>query len=236
MTRSQEFTQGARDMLPMLLGAIPFGIIFGSLAGAAGLSVGQTIGMSLLVFAGSAQFIALSLLGAGVGLAVLLLTTVVVNLRHALYSASLQPFVRHLPARWRVPLAFWLTDEAYAVVQHRYAEQDASPNKHWYFLGAALAMYVNWQLCTLVGVIFGQNVPNLGAWGLDFAMLATFIGIVVPMLRNRPQVAAALAAAAVALVCYELPYKLGLLAAAFSGILVGVVLERRAALVEEELA
>lgn len=235
MTRSQEFTQGARDMLPMLLGAIPFGIIFGSLAGAAGLSVWQTIGMSLLVFAGSAQFIALSLLGAGVGLAVLLLTTAVVNLRHALYSASLQPFVRHLPARWRVPLAFWLTDEAYAVVQHRYAELDASPNKHWYFLGAALAMYLNWQLCTLVGVIFGQNVPNLGAWGLDFAMLATFIGIVVPMLRNRPQVAAALAAAAVALVCHELPYKLGLLAAAFSGILVGVVLERRAgALIEEE--
>lgn len=236
MTRSQEFTQGARDMLPMLLGAIPFGIIFGSLAGAAGLSVWQTLGMSLLVFAGSAQFIALSLLGAGVGLAVLLLTTAVVNLRHALYSASLQPFVRHLPARWRVPLAFWLTDEAYAVVQHRYAELDASPNKHWYFLGAALAMYVNWQLCTLVGVIFGQNVPNLGAWGLDFAMLATFIGIVVPMLRNRPQVAAALAAAAVALVCHELPYKLGLLAAAFSGIVVGVALERRAmAPVDEEV-
>nr|WP_298172748.1 AzlC family ABC transporter permease [uncultured Pseudomonas sp.] len=236
MTRSQEFTQGARDMLPMLLGAIPFGIIFGSLAGAAGLSVWQTLGMSLLVFAGSAQFIALSLLGAGVGLAVLLLTTAVVNLRHALYSASLQPFVRHLPARWRVPLAFWLTDEAYAVVQHRYAELDASPNKHWYFLGAALAMYVNWQLCTLVGVIFGQNVPNLGAWGLDFAMLATFIGIVVPMLRNRPQVAAALAAAAVALVCHELPYKLGLLAAAFSGIVVGVALERQAmAPVDEEV-
>ena len=236
MTRSQEFTQGARDMVPMLLGAIPFGIIFGSLAGAAGLSVWQTLGMSLLVFAGSAQFIALSLLGAGVGLAVLLLTTAVVNLRHALYSASLQPFVRHLPARWRVPLAFWLTDEAYAVVQHRYAELDASPNKHWYFLGAALAMYVNWQLCTLVGVIFGQNVPNLGAWGLDFAMLATFIGIVVPMLRNRPQVAAALSAAAVALVCHELPYKLGLLAAAFSGIVVGVALERRAmAPVDEEV-
>ena len=236
MTRSQEFTQGARDMLPMLLGAIPFGIIFGSLAGAAGLSVWQTLGMSLRVFAGSAQFIALSLLGAGVGLAVLLLTTAVVNLRHALYSASLQPFVRHLPARWRVPLAFWLTDEAYAVVQHRYAELDASPNKHWYFLGAALAMYVNWQLCTLVGVIFGQNVPNLGAWGLDFAMLATFIGIVVPMLRNRPQVAAALSAAAVALVCHELPYKLGLLAAAFSGIVVGVALERRAmAPVDEEV-
>lgn len=236
MSRQHEFAQGARDMLPMLLGAMPFGIIFGSLAGAAGLSPWQTIGMSLLVFAGSAQFIAISLLGAGTGLTVLLLTTLVVNLRHALYSASLQPFVRHLPKRWRMPLAFWLTDEAYAVVLHRYTDADSSPHKHWYFLGAALAMYLNWQLCTLVGVLFGQSVPNLGAWGLDFAMLATFIGIVVPMLRNCPQIAAALVAGAVALACHGLPYKLGLLAAAFSGIVVGVLLERRTKQVVEELA
>jgi 4-azaleucine resistance transporter AzlC len=236
MSRQYEFAQGARDMLPMLLGAVPFGIIFGSLAGAAGLSAWQTIGMSLLVFAGSAQFIAISLLGAGTGLAVLLLTTLVVNLRHALYSASLQPFVRHLPTRWRMPLAFWLTDEAYAVVLNRYTEPDSSPHKHWYFLGAALAMYLNWQLCTLIGVLFGQRLPNLAAWGLDFAMLATFIGIVVPMLRSRPQVAAALVAGAVALACHALPYKLGLLAAAFSGIVVGVLLERRNDAVVEELA
>ena len=125
-----------------------------------------------------------------------------------------------------MPLAFWLTDEAFAVVQHRYAELDASPHKHWYFLGAALAMYGNWQLCTLIGLWFGQSVPDIARWGLDFAMLATFIGIVVPMLRSRPQVAAALVAGAVALVCHDLPYQLGLLAAAASGIVVGVCLER----------
>ena len=227
MSRHHEFTQGARDMLPMLLGAIPFGIIFGSLAGAAGLDVWQTLGMSALVFAGSAQFIAISLLAGGAGIAVVLLTTLVVNLRHALYSATLQPFVRHLPARWRVPLAFWLTDEAFAVVQHRYAEEDSAVYKHWYFFGAALAMYLNWQLCTLIGVLFGQTVPNLAAWGLDFAMLATFIGVVVPMLRNWPQVAAALVAGAVALACHGLPYQLGLLAAAVSGIAIGLYLERR---------
>lgn len=213
-------------MLPMLLGAMPFGIIYGSLAGAAGLSAWQTVGMSVLVFAGSAQFIAISLLGGGATLAVLWLTTLVVNLRHALYSATLQPFVRHLPKRWRVPLAFWLTDEAFAVVQQRYARSDSSPYKHWYFLGAGLAMYVNWVSCTLIGLVFGQAVPNIAAWGLDFAMIATFIGVVVPMLRNRPQVAAALVAAVVALVCHDLPYKLGLMAAAFAGIVVGVLLER----------
>ncbi|MGG2396570.1 AzlC family ABC transporter permease [Pseudomonas sp. SH1-B] len=235
MSRQQEFTQGARDMLPMLLGAIPFGIIFGSLAGAAGLDPWQAQGMSLLVFAGSAQFIAISLLTGGAGIAVVLMTTFVVNLRHALYSASMQPHVRHLPKRWRMPLAFWLTDEAYAVVVQRYARGDEGAYRHWYFLGAALAMYCNWQLCTLVGVLFGQAIPNIGAWGLDFAMLATFIGIVVPMLRNQPQVAAALVAAGVALACHALPYKLGLMAAAASGIVVGVWLERRRPMLQEEL-
>ena len=229
MSRLHEFLRGARDTLPLILGAIPFGIIFGTLASAAGLSPWQALGMSLLVFAGSAQFIAVSLLGTGTGagLAVLLLTTFVVNLRHALYSATLQPFVRHLPVRWRMPLAFGLTDETFAVVQHRYAAPDQSPHKHWYFLGSCLAMYGNWQLCTLLGVVFGRAVPNLAAWGLDFAMLATFIGIVVPMLRNVPQVAAALVAGAVALACHGLPYQLGLIAAALAGIAVGVGLERR---------
>lgn len=228
MSRFHELRAGCRDMLPLLLGTLPFGIIFGTLALAAGLSGWQALGMSALVFAGSAQFIAITLLGGGAGAAVVLLTTFVVNLRHALYSASLQPFVRHLPGRWRLALAFWLTDEAYAVVQHRYARDDASPYKHWYFLGAALSMYLNWLLSTLAGIGFGQVIPDLAAWGLDFAMIATFIGIAVPMLRNRPQVAAALAAGVAALVGRDLPYQLGLVMAALAGIVVGVWLERRA--------
>lgn len=228
MSRSHEFFHGARDILPLIFGSIPFGIIFGTLAGGAGLSDWQALGMSALVFAGSAQFIAVTLLAGGVGALVVLLTTLVVNLRHALYSASMQPFVRHLPARWRAPLAFVLTDEAYAVIQHRYARDDASPYKHWYFLGAALTMYFSWQLCTLVGLAFGRAVPNVAAWGLDFAMIATFIGIAVPMMRTRPQVASAVAAGTVALLTWSLPYKLGLLAAALAGIAVGVWLERTA--------
>ncbi|WP_181295259.1 AzlC family ABC transporter permease [Pseudomonas sp. Q2-TVG4-2] len=228
MSRLQEFLHGCRDILPLIVGAIPFGIIFGTLSIGAGLSTWQTIGMSALVFAGSAQFIAITLITGGVGAAVVLLTTFVVNLRHALYSAALQPFVRHLSSRWRVPLAFWLTDEAFAVIQHRYASDDASPYKHWFFFGAALTMYLSWQLATLAGIAFGQAVPNIASWGLDFAMIATFIGIAVPMMRTRPQVASALVAAVVALLTWELPYKLGLIAAALAGIIVGVWLEQRA--------
>ena len=89
-----------------------------------------------------------------------------------------------------------------------------------------MALYLSWVSSSLVGALFGQSVPNLAGWGLDFAMLATFIGIVVPALRNQPQIAAALVASAVALLCHAWPYKLGLMAAALSGIAIGVWLER----------
>ncbi|MFZ3154860.1 AzlC family ABC transporter permease [Pseudomonas sp.] len=227
MSRLQQFLYGCRDSIPMIVGILPFGLIYGALASLAGLSLGQALGMSLLVYAGSAQFIAISLLTLGSGALVILLTTLVVNLRHVLYSAALQPYVGRLPQRWRVPLAFGLTDETFAVVQRRYLSRGMTEHGQWYHAGVALALYLSWVSSSLVGALFGQSVPNLAGWGLDFAMLATFIGIVVPALRNQPQIAAALVAGAVALLCHAWPYKLGLMAAALSGIAVGVWLERR---------
>lgn len=227
MSRLQQFLYGVRDSIPMIVGILPFGLIYGALASLAGLSLGQAFGMSLLVYAGSAQFIAISLLTLGSGAVVILLTTLVVNLRHVLYSAALQPYVGRLPQRWRVPLAFGLTDETFAVVQRRYLSRGMTEHGQWYHAGVALALYLSWVSSSLVGTLFGQSVPNLAGWGLDFAMLATFIGIVVPALRNQPQIAAALVAGAVALLCHAWPYKLGLMAAALSGIVVGVWLEQR---------
>ncbi|MFZ2289680.1 MAG: AzlC family ABC transporter permease [Halopseudomonas yangmingensis] len=218
--------QGARDTIPMLIGALPFGIIFGTLAVSSGLSVAATLAMSVFVFAGSSQFIAVSLIASGTGLLVIWLTTLIVNLRHMLYSASLLPWVRHLPQRWRIPLGFWLTDESFAVV-HRYYLDDSRPlgGKHWYFLGSCIAMYSNWVLCTLIGVLLGQSLPGMAGWGLDFAMVATFIGIVVPALRTRPMLVAALVAGAVAVVAYDLPYQLGLMLAALLGVASGLLAE-----------
>ena len=229
MSSSRQFLLGMRDTIPMLVGAVPFGIVYGTLAVSSGLSVAATLAMSLLVFAGSAQFVAASLVASGTSLTVILLTTLIVNLRHLLYSARLLPFVRHLPQRWRAPLAFWLTDESFAVV-HRHYLLDDSPveRKHWYFLGSCLAMYSLWFACTLIGVLLGQALPSLGDWGLDFAMIATFIGIVVPLLRNRPMIVAALVASAVAVAAHGLPYKLGLMLAALLGVCAGVISQRLA--------
>ncbi|RFO95862.1 branched-chain amino acid ABC transporter permease [Rhodoferax lacus] len=209
----------------MLVGAAPFGVIFGTLAIASGLPVWLALGMSLLVFGGSSQFVAVSLLGSGTAVPVIWLTTFVVNLRHALYSATLLPYARALPARWRWALAFWLTDETFAVVENQLRHHVDVRDGAWYWLGSSLAMYFNWQFWTLVGVLLGQSVPVLATLGLDFAMVATFAAIVALQLHARPVLFAALVAGAVALLARGLPYKMGLMLAAVAGVAAGVCAE-----------
>lgn len=223
--RSTEFWSGVRDTVPVIVGAIPFGIIFGALAVDAGLSAYATMGMSLLVFAGSSQFVAAGLVGQGAGMLVIVLTTFVVNLRHALYSASLGPFLSRKSQRWLLPLGFWLTDETYAVVVRRYARADKSPYMHWYHLGSSVSMYVNWQLCTLIGVVAGTQLQGMADWGLEFAMVVTFIGIVVPLLINLPTLFCAVSAGAVAVLLRDLPHQLGLISGAVIGISAAMLLD-----------
>lgn len=221
--RKTELLRGVTDTFPLVLGAIPFGIIFGAVAVTVGFSPLGTMGLSALVFAGSAQFIAIGLVAKGVTIGLILLTTFAVNLRHALYAASLGIYMKHLPQRWLAPLGFWLTDETYAVVIRRYMETDASPYKHWYYLGSAVFMYTNWQLCTVVGIITGQQLQNLSGLGLDYAMVITFIGIIVPFVTTRPMLICALVAAAVAMSTTGVPNKMGLIIAAISGVAAGVI-------------
>lgn len=223
--RSSEFWLGVRDTVPVIVGAIPFGIIFGALAINAGLSVYATLAMSLFVFAGSSQFVAAGLVAQGAGVLVIVLTTFVVNLRHGLYSASLGPYLSRQSQRWLLPLGFWLTDETYAVVVQRYARSDDSPYKHWYHLGSSIAMYTNWQLCTIIGIVAGTRLQGIAEWGLEFAMVVTFIGIVVPLLITFPNLLCAIVAGAVAVILRELPNQLGLVTGALSGIGAAMVLD-----------
>lgn len=226
-TPSSEFWSGARDTIPVVVGAIPFGIIFGALAINAGLSVAATLGMSLFVFAGSSQFVAAGLVAQGAGILVIVLTTFVVNLRHALYSASLGPYLSKLPQRWLLPLGFWLTDETYAVVVQRYASREESPCKHWYHLGSSVAMYSNWLLCTVVGMVAGTQLQGMADWGLEFAMVVTFIGIVVPLLVNAPMILCAVVAGAVSFLLREWSNQIGLMLGALAGIAVAMLAETR---------
>jgi 4-azaleucine resistance transporter AzlC len=225
-TRLSSFVAGARDTIPMLVGAAPFGMIFGTLVTAGPLAAWQGQLMSMSVYAGSSQFIAVGLVAGHAGLLVIWLTTFIVNLRHMLYAATLLPHVAHLPARWRWALGFLLTDETFAVMNGYYRMHPNAPLGHWYFLGSGAAMYLNWQAWTLIGLLFGAVFPQLQSLGLDFAMVATFLAIVVPQLARLPHFCAAIAAGAFAYLLKDLPYKLGLMSGVLIGVTVGMVLLR----------
>lgn len=225
-SRLSHFAAGVRDTIPMLVGAAPFGMIFGALVSAKLLAAWQGQLMSLSVFAGSSQFIALGMVAAHAALPVIWLATLIVNLRHMLYAATLLPHVAQLPLRWRASLGFLLTDETFAVMNRYYLMHPQAPLGHWYFLGSGCAMYGNWQFWTLIGLLFGATFPQLQALGLDFAMVATFIAIVVPQLKRVPHLGAALVAGASAYALQHLPYKLGLLCAILAGVTVGLALSR----------
>jgi 4-azaleucine resistance transporter AzlC len=222
---------GLKAELPIAVGVVPFGMIYGVLALAVGVPPLLALAMSSIVFAGSAQFIAVQLISVASPAAILLSTTFIVNLRHLLYSASLAPHLRHLSRPWRWLLAYLLTDEAYAVAAVHYQDKSQPVTyKHWFFLSAGLTLWVSWQASTAVGLFLGAQIP--AGWSLDFTLALTFIGIVVPTLFtqtgiDRPNMAAALSAGLVAVLTFHWPFKLGLMVAALAGIGVGSWLSGR---------
>jgi 4-azaleucine resistance transporter AzlC len=220
------FWAGVRAESPLLIGVFPFGLIYGALALGAGISPAAAQAMSSIVFAGSAQLVAAQLIRDAAPGIVIVLTIAVVNLRHMLYSASVAPYLADLPARWKTLLAYLLTDEAYAATILHYEKNGITPAGHWFFFGAGLALWTTWQLSSALGIFFGALLP--ASWPVDFAVPVTFIAMVIPVLKDKPAVAAALSAAVVAILAYPLPFKLGLILAALTGIVAGVVLENRA--------
>ena len=223
--KTKQFWAGVRAEFPLLVGVFPFGMIYGALALNAGLSKSASQMMSSIVFAGSAQFVTTQLVHDAAPGFVIVLTIGVVNLRHMLYSASLAPYLASVSTRWKTLLSYLLTDEAYAPTIIKYEREGIQLFSHWFLLGAGVALWSIWQVSTALGIFLGAAIPE--SWSLDFALPLTFIAMVVPVLKGRPYVAAALSAGVVALVAYSLPYKLGLILAALVGIVIGTYLEGR---------
>ena len=222
-TRLSEFFQGCRGVTPILLGVVPFGLIYGVSARGAGIPALAAQTMSSIVFGGSAQFVIAQLVGAGVPGGIIILTAVIINLRHALYSASVAPYLKGLHTRWKWLLAYVLTDECYAVTITHYHQEDDARRKHWYFFGAGLTLWATWQASTAAGVLLGTQIPS--SWSLDFTLPLTFIALVVPSLKDRAGVIAAITAGIIALVAFGLPLRLGLVVATLIGIGVGMSIE-----------
>lgn len=224
--RKFEFFEGVKQTFPLLLGAFPFGLIYGALAITAGFSMPAVMGMSIFVFAGSSQFIAVGLYAAHTPIVIIILVTFVVNLRHMLYSLSLLPYLKKLSQWWRIPLAFWLTDETFAVTIYRFQEQGNDGQRHWFQLGSSVAMYLNWQFWSFWGMVLGERLPDAQSWGLDVAMPVTFIGMIIPFVKSSAMVVCVLTAGLSVILTNGFPYKLGLILSTMLGIAAGLLVDR----------
>lgn len=175
------FRKSLTDTLPVVLGIIPFGLTCGIMGVTAGLTGLETVMMSVLVFAGASQFTAILMLGAAAGGGLVVFTTLVINLRHILMSASLAPKMSGLPTAFKLVLSFGLTDESYAITT---AYEEQSGYSGFYQLGASALLYVVWIASTLAGVFFTNRISDPLAFGLDFAMPASFIVLLVRRLKD----------------------------------------------------
>lgn len=221
MDRS-EFGQGVIDVIPLLLGIIPFGFIAGIATVNAGLGLPEAIGLSALVFAGASQLAALDLIGRDAPLAIVVVTAVVINLRMLMYSASIAPHFQTLSRRLKAAVAYLLTDQAYALSIARYRNEESTRSVA-YYIGVAGTLWIVWQLTTIAGVVLGTRVPE--SLGLEFAVPLVFLALLIPAMEDGPTTIAGILGGIVAVVAGGLPLNLGLLVGATVGIVAGRLTE-----------
>nr|WP_170807388.1 AzlC family ABC transporter permease [uncultured Ruegeria sp.] len=230
-TSKSYFWKGFRDGTPFIFVAIPFGTLFGVFATEAGLDIVQTIAFSATVFAGAAQFTALQLLQDNTPTAIVLISALAVNLRVAMYSASLTPYLGAAPLWQRAIAAYLTVDQSYAcgIVQFEKEPKMTVSQRMAYFFGSVTPITPLWIFATYLGAVLGAQIPE--SWALDFALPITFLAMIGPMMRTLAHVIAALVAIIVALLAVSVPFNLGLLIAGAAGMMAGaqaeLMLERR---------
>ncbi len=224
-TPKSYFWKGFRDGAPFVFVAMPFGLLFGVFATEAGLNIIQTMAFSATVFAGAAQFTALQLLQDNTPTVIVLISALAVNLRVAMYSASLTPYLGAAPLWQRACAAYLIVDQSYACSMIRFEKEPdmTVPQRLIYFFGSVTPITPLWVLGTYLGAVLGTQIPD--SWALDFALPITFLAMIGPMMRTLAHVVAALVAIVVALLTVAVPFNLGLLIAGAAGMAAGAQVE-----------
>ncbi|QBF33536.1 AzlC family ABC transporter permease [Thalassococcus sp. S3] len=224
-TTKSAFWEGFRAGAPFLLVIMPFATLFGVLATEAGLSVFESLMFSVAVIAGAAQFTALQLMTEDVPTLIVLASALAVNLRMAMYSASLTPYIGAAPLWQRALVAYVTVDQSYAcsIVKFESAPQMSVPERIAYFFGTVVLVCPMWYTFTLIGAVIGAQIPP--EFALDFALPITFLALIAPMLRTGAHVIAAATAIVVALLAAGIPYNLGLIVAGLCGMMAGAQAE-----------
>ncbi len=223
--KQQAFRQGIKDVLPSILGLMPFGLIVGTASTAAGMDPWLALAMSVIVFAGASQLVAIALMTQGAPILIVVATALVVNLRFVMYSAAIAPYFRGLstPRKWL--FAYGLTDHLFALLTTRFKPTDPSANVAAYYGAAAFLTWLCWNVMVAIGIFAGTLVP--ADWSLDFAIPLVFVALVFPALNSRAHWWTAGVATLAAYFTAGMPMKLGLIAAATVGVMIGSWLDLR---------
>lgn len=219
-----EIKEGIQAALPVVFGYFPIGMAFGVLAVQSGLTTLEIFMMSLLVYAGSSQFIAAGLLAAQASIGAIVLTTFLVNSRHLLMTASLAPYVRNINAKLLSLLGFWVTDETYAISMGAVVKQQRSK---WYFWGLFITSHLAWISSTVLGSVMGNFIPEPQKFGLDFALPAMFIALLILQIRHKKAVAIIVISAALSIgIKLNVPGSWNIILATVISATIGVLIDK----------
>lgn len=225
-SHGKEFWAGMTHTLPFVLGAIPFGVSYGILSVQAGLSIVETQLMSIIVFAGAAQFMALGMIQAGVSAPLIIMSTFLINLRHMVMGLSLSPYLAKTGPWWHRVLAFGMTDESYIASITHYRKNPPEQADPFFALGSSTLLFTGWQLMTIAGTLTGSSIANPLDWGLDFAMPATFLVMLLAQITSQRLVIVAATSGVVGTLSYlYIPGKWYIIIATLAACLVGLALE-----------
>ena len=216
--------KGATDMLPLSLAVLPWGVLFGSLAIQRGFSWIDGQLFSAVIFAGAVQIVTIELMAENTRYITILFMALVISSRHFLYGLTLREKLSKQSLKWRIGLGFLLTDELFSLSGHR--KSYTSKYRLYYALGAGGSFYVAWNIWTAIGIIAGVSLPDLTNLGLDFAVAATFIALVIPEIRTMPVLVCVLVSAISSLLFSFYGFELSLVAAASVGMLCGYGVQR----------
>lgn len=198
MSMRMETLAGIRKAMPVVLGYVPVGFAFGVLAREAGLSPLAATMMSLFVYAGSGQLIAVGMLAAGAGILSVVITCGVINLRHLLMSASLAPYMRYWPVWRKLLFGFEMTDESFAIQSSRFAAmsdpriESIQPGCMAETFGINHTAHAAWIAGGFLGASFGSLLGDVSQFGLDYALPTMFIALLAPRFAEKPQLAVAI--------------------------------------------
>ncbi|MEZ7860227.1 MAG: 4-azaleucine resistance transporter AzlC [Porticoccaceae bacterium] len=216
--------KGASDMLPLSFAVLPWGILFGSLAVQRGFDWLEAQLFSGIVFGGAVQIVTVELMANNASLFTVLFSAFVISSRHFLYGLALRERLSIKPLRWRLGLGFLLTDELFALSGDRRAYRNRF--RLYYALGAGGSFYLAWNLWTFIGIFAGTSLPDLTELGLDFAIAATFIALVLPDIKTLASFSASVVAGVASVTFTLWEFDLSLVCAALLAMCVGFSIEK----------